>query len=262
MGHICFQASRKISHSRAMLSLHVIHAKQTTQLRVLVNICHCQQEHGIYRGICPLNPAFPHHIAQCQTRHLRRRRTSCRQMFRLQLDSPVRTVGIAAGCIAEGSEFEPRYSHECSLPHIARPDVRAIQPLFPRGVKLTAHHSHYSRLAPKSILHMRSWRSAWSVKHRHNFGTFLQLSTDSVHPSSIHALVLLCALHCHSAACPTHSLPHPCLDIAWTYFVSYAETPSHLPPLWSSGQSSCVRFPVLPDYLSSSGSGTGSTQPL
>ena len=40
------------------------------------------------------------------------------------------------------------------------------------------------------------------------------------------------------------------------------------PPLWSSGQSfwlqiqrSGVRFPALPDFLSSSGSGTGSTQP-
>ena len=40
------------------------------------------------------------------------------------------------------------------------------------------------------------------------------------------------------------------------------------PPLWSSGQSFClqiqrsrVRFPVLPDFLSTSGSGTGSTQP-
>ena len=39
------------------------------------------------------------------------------------------------------------------------------------------------------------------------------------------------------------------------------------PPLWSSGQSfwlqiqrSRVRFPALPDFLSSSGSGTGSTQ--
>jgi hypothetical protein len=39
-------------------------------------------------------------------------------------------------------------------------------------------------------------------------------------------------------------------------------------PLWSSGQSSWlqiqrswVRFPVLPDFLGSSGSGTGSTQP-
>jgi hypothetical protein len=38
--------------------------------------------------------------------------------------------------------------------------------------------------------------------------------------------------------------------------------------LWSSGQSSWpliqrsrVRFPTLPDFLSSSGSGTGSTQP-
>ena len=40
------------------------------------------------------------------------------------------------------------------------------------------------------------------------------------------------------------------------------------PPLWSSGQSFWlqiqrfrVRFPALPDFLSSSGSGTGSTQP-
>jgi len=40
------------------------------------------------------------------------------------------------------------------------------------------------------------------------------------------------------------------------------------PPLWSSGQSfwlhiqrSRVRFPALPDFLSSSGSGTASTQP-
>jgi hypothetical protein len=42
----------------------------------------------------------------------------------------------------------------------------------------------------------------------------------------------------------------------------------HGPPLWSSGQSfwvqiqrSWVRFPVLPDFLRSRGSGTGSTQP-
>ena len=40
------------------------------------------------------------------------------------------------------------------------------------------------------------------------------------------------------------------------------------PPLWSSGQSFWlqiqrfrVRSPALPDFLSSSGSGTGSTQP-
>jgi hypothetical protein len=31
--------------------------------------------------------------------------------------------------------------------------------------------------------------------------------------------------------------------------------------LWSSGQRSRVRFPALPDFLRSSGSGTGSTQP-
>jgi hypothetical protein len=57
--------------------------------------------------------------------------------------------------------------------------------------------------------------------------------------------------------------------------VPYANTPKYLgmildgPPLWSSGPSSClltqryrVRFPALPDFLSSSGSGAGSTRPL
>ena len=43
---------------------------------------------------------------------------------------------------------------------------------------------------------------------------------------------------------------------------------SHVKALWSSGQNfwlqierSWVRSPALPDFLSSSGSGTGSTQP-
>ena len=46
------------------------------------------------------------------------------------------------------------------------------------------------------------------------------------------------------------------------------DCPACGPPLWSSGQSfwlqiqrSRVRSPALPDFLSSSGSGTGSTQP-
>ena len=49
--------------------------------------------------------------------------------------------------------------------------------------------------------------------------------------------------------------------------VIYSYTTTNRPPLWSSGQSfwlqiqrSRVRFPALPDFLSSSGSGTGSTQ--
>jgi hypothetical protein len=49
------------------------------------------------------------------------------------------------------------------------------------------------------------------------------------------------------------------------YLYNYSYTG---PPLWSSGQSfwlhilrSRIRFPVLPDFLRSSGSGTGSTQP-
>jgi hypothetical protein len=51
------------------------------------------------------------------------------------------------------------------------------------------------------------------------------------------------------------------------YFVSCVGLTG--PPRWSSGQSSWlltqrsrVRFPALPDFLSSIGSGTGSTQPL
>jgi hypothetical protein len=52
-----------------------------------------------------------------------------------------------------------------------------------------------------------------------------------------------------------------------TEFICYVE--ESRPPLWSSGQSSWlatdpevrVRFPALPHFLRSSGSGTGSTQP-
>ena len=51
-------------------------------------------------------------------------------------------------------------------------------------------------------------------------------------------------------------------------FKIYFKLHINWPPLWSNGQSfwlqiqrSRVRFPALPDFLSSSGSGTGSTQP-
>jgi hypothetical protein len=50
-----------------------------------------------------------------------------------------------------------------------------------------------------------------------------------------------------------------------TEFICYVE--ESRPPLWSGGQNSWlqilrfrVRFPALPDFLSSSGSGMGSTQ--
>ena len=56
------------------------------------------------------------------------------------------------------------------------------------------------------------------------------------------------------------------LNIEWVFWISLQLVSR--PPLWSSGQSfwlqiqrSRVRFPALPDFLSSSGSGTGSTQP-
>jgi hypothetical protein len=51
-----------------------------------------------------------------------------------------------------------------------------------------------------------------------------------------------------------------------TEFICYVE--ESRPPLWSSGQEflatdpeARVRFPALPDFLRSSESGTGSTQP-
>ena len=86
----------------------------------------------------------------------------------------------------------------------------------------------------------------------------------------------------------THNYKPQSLGIFWTSNRLFAETSTwqhsqqtskqpagfkhatqaSWPPLWSSGQSfwlqiqrSRVRFPALPDFLSSSGSGTGFTQP-
>ena len=57
-------------------------------------------------------------------------------------------------------------------------------------------------------------------------------------------------------------------EFSHDFIFFYACCIIHRPPLWSSGQSfwlqiqrSRVRSPALPDFLSSSGSGTGSTQP-
>ena len=65
-----------------------------------------------------------------------------------------------------------------------------------------------------------------------------------------------------NVSCPEESFGNP---IYFIYLIIYSTTG---PPLWSSGQSfwlqiqsSRVRFPALTDFLSSSGSGTGSTQP-
>ena len=62
------------------------------------------------------------------------------------------------------------------------------------------------------------------------------------------------------------SVEYNCSDVTFCvikYMIGHSR-----PPLWSSGQSfwlqiqrSRVRFPALPDFLSSSGSGMGSTQP-
>ena len=58
------------------------------------------------------------------------------------------------------------------------------------------------------------------------------------------------------------------LNFVHLYFLNYTRYVNDRPPLWSSGQCfwlqiqrSRVRSPALPDFLSSSGSGTGSTQP-
>jgi hypothetical protein len=79
----------------------------------------------------------------------------------------------------------------------------------------------------------------------------------------------------------TFWLPHQCpICILLRPYSCYMPCPSNVitplnelmkymrPPLWSSGQSSWqqiqrtrVRFPALPEFLRSSGSGTGSTQP-
>ena len=70
----------------------------------------------------------------------------------------------------------------------------------------------------------------------------------------------------------THSLQTHCLQYfrwCWNCFDWIFKTiKCNGPPLWSSGQSfwlqvqrSRFRFPALPDFLSSTGSGTGSTQP-
>ena len=67
---------------------------------------------------------------------------------------------------------------------------------------------------------------------------------------------------CHHSLCQSRD------RTAHVMYFNVANTDAKGPPLWSSGQSfwlqiqrSRVRFPVPPDFLSSSGSGTGSTQP-
>jgi hypothetical protein len=50
------------------------------------------------------------------------------------------------------------------------------------------------------------------------------------------------------------------LDVSVTERISRRSYVSTGPPVWSSGQRSRVWFPALPDFLRSSGSGTGSTQ--
>ena len=69
----------------------------------------------------------------------------------------------------------------------------------------------------------------------------------------------------HQVSAIMHNNSTEILNISFKYFFFLIIT---RPPLWSSGQSfwlqiqrSRVRFPALPDFLSSSGSGTGSTQP-
>jgi hypothetical protein len=66
-----------------------------------------------------------------------------------------------------------------------------------------------------------------------------------------------------------HSQMYPCFKQKEEDGNIHKQNNLPFPPLLSSSQSSWlltqrsrVRFPALPDFLSSSGSGTGSTQPL
>jgi hypothetical protein len=73
----------------------------------------------------------------------------------------------------------------------------------------------------------------------------------------------------HLPACLSTQCARPCFSLSPKERNIISEClPSLGPPLWSSGQSfwlqmqrSSVGFPALPDFLRSSGSGTGSTQP-
>jgi hypothetical protein len=77
-------------------------------------------------------------------------------------------------------------------------------------------------------------------------------------------------LSAHTAKPSFISVPKQYKQRSVILWSNYFPCPAHLswPPPWSSGQSfwlqiqrSRVRFPALPDFLCSSGSGTGSTQP-
>jgi hypothetical protein len=123
-------------------------------------------------------------------------------------------------------------------------------------------------------------RSAASVRHWCPMFQRLSLSPSAV---DVMAVVFTCrAVGCpipdrlgnRGPSCPTTDtrrtvghLNSCCLSQIFRYhfFPSWKE---RVTPLWSSGQSSWqqiqrsrVRFQALPDFLRSSGSGTGSTQP-
>ena len=82
---------------------------------------------------------------------------------------------------------------------------------------------------------------------------------------SVRVLRLLCQYYSTIPPYCFSYRPYTVLDVNVT---TKLKIPVMLPPLWSSGQSfwlqiqrSRFRFPALPDFLSSSWSGTGSTQP-
>jgi hypothetical protein len=115
---------------------------------------------------------------------------------------------------------------------------------FPRcmlwacDINLRAHAERYCVLSCAISHWARLWSAEWKATRSHRQSQ---------------------SLHIHLAVCVSSHIYIHVPDIIFILFICV--------PLWSSGHSSWllaqryrVRFPALPDFLSSSGSGKGSTQ--
>ena len=101
-------------------------------------------------------------------------------------------------------------------------------------------------------------------------GSFLGVRYGQGVLLTTHPLLVLWSWKSRAICTSTHPLGHnwACNGDTLPFTDFYLLCILFWPPLWASGQSfwlqiqrSRVRFPALPDFLSSSGSGTGSTQP-